>query len=128
MRNVSRILACLFMLSVACRGGDRVPGHIIPREKMQKVLWDMMRADQFLGDYILNQDSSLNRKQESTNMYSQVLALHEVTQKQFRESFYYYRSRPDIFKVLMDSLSQAGIKPISPIDTQQPLIDTSRGK
>lgn len=70
-------------------------------------MWDMMRADQFLNDFVLNKDSNLNKTSESIRYYQEVLAVHRISAKEFQKSFSYYRSHPVLFRAIMDSLSQA---------------------
>jgi hypothetical protein len=66
----------------------------------------MMRADQFLGNFVFNKDSSLDRNTESIKLYGKVFALHEISKEQFKKSFSFYKSHPALFKAIMDSLSQ----------------------
>ncbi|MBL7749012.1 MAG: DUF4296 domain-containing protein [Chitinophagaceae bacterium] len=90
----------------ACGNKDRVPGDIIPPDKMEAVLWDMMRADQFLADYVLNKDSSAASEKEKKNirMYQQIFSFHEVTKEEFSKSFDYYRAHPVRLRTIMDSI------------------------
>jgi hypothetical protein len=112
--------ACLVWVS--CRNNEKIPSHILPPEKMQPVMWDMIRADQFLADYVFSRDTTLSRKEESIQLYREILALHGLTQEQFRESYYYYRSRPDLLRVIMDSLSKLPALPAA--DTTAPRLIT----
>lgn len=116
MRSLLPILITIFFIA-SCGRKDRIPADILSKEKMQDVLWDMMRADQFLSDYVLNQDTTLVRKNESIPYYSKILALHQVSQEKFRESYYYYRARPQLMKIIMDSLSQ---KKLFQVDSTMP--------
>jgi hypothetical protein len=100
------IVACLFFLG--CGKENKIPKGIIPPEKMQAVLWDLMRADQFIGGYIVNRDTSVNRTRESLKYYQQIFRIHEITKEGFQKSFAFYRSKPDLFKSLMDSISAPG--------------------
>src|SRR5688572_24002928 len=108
----------LLIIFISCGKKDKVPSGIIPKDKMQAVLWDMMRADQFLGDYVFNIDTTRDRKLESISLYREILALHKISQDEFRESFNYYRERPAIMRVIMDSISKT--KKLPTIDTSLP--------
>jgi hypothetical protein len=68
-------------------------------------LWDMMRADQLVSDFVLNKDSSFDKKSESIRLYGQVLAIHQVSKEKYAESFSYYKEHPVLFKAIMDSIS-----------------------
>ena len=122
MRPVWLIWAgCVLFLS--CKGKDRVPGDILPEKKMQAILWDMMRADQFLTDFVLNKDTTINKEKESQRFYQQVYSIHKVTKEEFRKSFEFYRSHPSLLKDLMDSI---GHRPVNPPGTNVP--DTGKKK
>ena len=95
----------LLVFLAACRNENRIPPGVLPQKKMQAVIWDMMRADQFLADFVLNKDSGLNKNAESIKYYQQVFAIHQVSKEQFQQSFSFYRSHPALFKMIMDSIS-----------------------
>jgi Domain of unknown function (DUF4296) len=99
------LLLLLIILGVACSGNTEAPAKLLSRDKMEDILWDLMRADLFINNYMVIKDTSLDKKKQGIELYSQILKLHKVSQEQFRESFLYYRSNPEELKVLMDSLS-----------------------
>jgi len=96
------ILFILFVFFNSCQN-DRIPKDVLPPEKMQAVLWDMIRADEFLVSYVLR-DTSFNRKDESIKMYETVFKLHDITKSTFEKSFKYYHQHPKILKPIMDTL------------------------
>ena len=104
MRNFLWIVLLLFVTS-GCKNKDSIPGTVLPPKKMQAVLWDMMRADQFLSDYVLNKDTSLKKIPESLKYYQQIFAIHKINKEQFQHSFSFYKSHPVLLKALMNSLS-----------------------
>ena len=103
MRKCLLLLMILFVVS--CSSKTDAPAKLLSRDKMEDVLWDLMRADLFINNYMVIKDTALDKKKQGIELYSQILKLHKVTQEQFRESFQYYRSNPEELKVLMDSLS-----------------------
>lgn len=104
MRIFLQIILLLALLQ-ACRSKNHIPSGIIPQKQMQQVLWDLMRADQYLGNYVLNNDSSLNKTKESLKYYQQVFAIHKISREKFQQSFAFYREHPALFKAIMDSIS-----------------------
>ncbi|MBC7873755.1 MAG: DUF4296 domain-containing protein [Ferruginibacter sp.] len=94
----------LFFLTGGCKNKNEVPGNVLSQKKMQAILWDMMRADQFLADYILNKDTTLLKKTESLKYYRQVFAIHQVSKEEFQRSFSFYQSHPALFRAIMDSI------------------------
>ena len=105
MKTGLLIICCLFIIA-GCKNKNRIPAGIIPQKKMQTILWDMMRADLFLSDFVLNKDSNLDKRTESIKLYRQVFAIHHISKEQYEKSFSFYKTHPDLFKVIMDSLSQ----------------------
>ena len=93
------------LLLAGCKSKDYIPNSVLPQLKMKAVLWDMIRADQYLADFVLNKDSALNRKTESIQLYQQVFTIHHISKEEFRHSFSFYRSHPALLKIIMDSLS-----------------------
>lgn len=104
MRKLLLPVLLLAVLS-SCGKKDPVPPGVLPPPKMQAVLWDLMRADQFLGDYVLNKDTSLNKVNESLRYYRQIFALHKISKEEFEKSFTWYQQHPQQFRALMDSIA-----------------------
>lgn len=70
---------------------------------MRKLMWDLMRADAYVSDFIMK-DSTRNPKTESVILYEQVFNIHSTTEENFKKSLAFYQSRPDLLKVITDSL------------------------
>jgi len=49
-------------------------------------------------------DRSKNKETEIKREYEKIFFMHGVTEEQFEKSYDFYRSHPDIYKILMDSL------------------------
>ena len=116
-------MICLAFIQLCCNNNSNVPADILPAPQMQVVLWDMMRADRFLTDYVLNRDTSLNRKSASIKLYQQVFAIHGITKETFQKSFSYYQAHPALLQGIMDSLNnksrEAPTELVRPQDTIQ---------
>ena len=119
----------LILLISSCKS-DSIPKDVLPPEKMQAVLWDMIRADEFLVSYVFR-DTSFNRKAESVKMYETVFEVHDITKSTFEKSFKYYQQNPKILKPIMDTLQAWNtdrdlIKPI-PLEEEK-ILDSILGK
>jgi hypothetical protein len=97
----------LIFLFVACTNKDKVPTDVLSQEDMGKVMWDMIQADRFSLQY-LTRDTSLNIKTENFKLYEQVFQVHKITRDEFIHSYKFYLSRPDLNKVIFDTLSARG--------------------
>ena len=83
---------------------------ILPEKEMREVMWDMMRADQYVAAF-LSKDSAHSKKDESIRLYDEIFQIHKITREQFKTSFNYYSSQPDLFRPIIDSLAKRKIEP-----------------
>jgi hypothetical protein len=129
MRNGIGFFCIVFCMIVTAACSSK-KDKILPKEKMQAVMWDMMRADKFLSDYVLNRDTSKKKDSESVKLYQQVFAIHKINGEQFSKSLEYYKERPDELRQIMDSISRPATPP--PAETVQPIPavkeDTGKGQ
>lgn len=121
MRTGLLILFASLILA-GCKSRNKIPGNILPQAKMQAVMWDMIRTDQFLNDFVLNAGSSADRKTESIKLYRQILSIHHISREEFQQSFSFYRSHPALLKIVLDSLSANSNK--APTEIYKPKIIT----
>ena len=103
---MTRIFFVMVMMGFAtsCGKSDK-PKDLIPQAKMERVIWDMVQADEFITNFVLKDSAKVNVNAERYKLYEQVLSLHNITKQQFKNSYDYYASRPGENKVLFDSLS-----------------------
>ena len=101
MMKVFVILFFTFLFSCSRSG---VPRDIVEPEKMKLVLFDMVRADEFANNYVVN-DSAKNKRDETFLLYEQVFRIHKINKEQFYKSYSYYQQNPDKNKALYDSIN-----------------------
>ena len=118
---LSAILWCL----VSCTDKDKIPKGVLAKEKMQKVLWDMIQAERFRETFI--QDSSKDLKAETFKLYAQVFEIHKVTKDEFVKSYKFYMGRPDIARDIFDSLATQANRQREDLYKAKPL-DTAKVK
>lgn len=111
-----RLLFLLLPFLFACHGD--IPDGVLPPVQMQSAMWDMMRADEMASFYV-EHDSSINLMKRRAQYYGEVFRVHKMTEQDFKRSLSFYESRPDIFKVVLDSLQAMG-------DRFQKIGDTTR--
>ena len=97
------LVTCFFFLFFSCSNRDKVPANVLSPKKMQSVLWDMLRVDQFIVNYVAR-DTLLDKKQESIRLYEQVFKIHKISREEFQKSLDFYQNRPDLLKVILDSI------------------------
>lgn len=138
MRVTIVIVISVLLGMGACKEKGTGKEDILSEDKMQAVLWDMIRADHFLNNYMIVKDTSLKKKEASIKQYNQILQIHKISEETFKKSFAYYRSNPKVMWTMMDSLSKMQdeaptkrIEPVSAADSlprplNTPATDTSR--
>ena len=116
-------LFLVFLFAISCANKKKIPKDILPEQKMQAVLWDMISAGEFLSAFVLNKDSLVNKDSASLKIYGQVFQVHRITKEQFEKSYSYYRDHPELIKEIVDSLSKK-----QGISSQPWYADTARRK
>jgi len=99
------IILLYFLFVFGCKSRNTVPHSIIPDNKMELIIWDMTRADEFLTAYVINKDSAVDKKAESIRMYEQIFRIHKTSKEEFQNSLSFYQAHPAMLKIMMDSLS-----------------------
>ena len=117
----------LIISNFACIRDNKVPKDIIPQNQMRKIMWDLMRADAYVSDFVMK-DSTRDKKTESAKLYEKIFDIHATSQEAFKKSLVFYQNRPDLFKVISDSLRADEKKSQQYPDEKKPQIDTTLRK
>ncbi len=94
---------------------------------MRKIMWDLMRADAYVSDFIMK-DSTKNQKAESAILYEKIFDIHSTTRETFKKSLVFYQNRPDLFKAISDSLRIDERNALESQDIKKPELDTTYRK
>lgn len=97
------LLALIFLY--ACTNEASVPDGVLPPQQMAAVLYDAIRADE-LTDLRVLQDSTFRTFGKRTALYDTVLRLHNLAKERFNASLAFYQGRPDLLKIVLDTLQQ----------------------
>jgi hypothetical protein len=98
------IILVVLIFAFSCKGKDKVPEGVLEPAKMEKVMTDLLMSESFAESYLLI-DTSKKRDEWFTGELNKVLAVQDVTQDQVRKSLDFYKTRPDLFKVIIDSIN-----------------------
>lgn len=113
------IIGLLVLLAVvSCSNRESVPSGILPKQRMQEVIWDLTRTGEFLNNFVLNKDTSTDKLSLSKKWYEKVFALHGIGERQFERSYKYYQSHPKLLSEILDSLTK---KPVYPVNREEPV-------
>ena len=94
----------MILAGSACISDNQVPSGLIQPEQMKSIVWDMIKAGE-----VAKYDTSLHKtdslKDQATEMFQKVFAIHHTDREQFYKSYTYYLNHPDLNKALFDSVS-----------------------
>jgi len=107
-RMIAGLLAVMLLAAGGCSDKNSVPTGILPHEKMEAVMWDVIQAEQYSSNYLVKDSAHLDLKLENLRLYDEVFRLHQVSRDEFRKSYQYYLGRADRAQVLFDSLLARG--------------------
>jgi hypothetical protein len=110
VRTVALMVILCCVASMGCSNKNGVPKGILPKDKMEQVMWDMAQADQYAALYLAKDSSRIDRKEETMRLYAEVFRLHQVTPDQFRTSYHYYLDHPELNQLLFDSVITRGVR------------------
>jgi len=99
-----RLTAFIIATSLLFACSSSVPRGILPPDEMKQIVFDLVRADQFIDNYV-TKDTTANIKERRITLYEQVFAIYKVSKEEFYKSYTYYQQNPDKNKVLFDSLN-----------------------
>jgi len=102
VRNFFILIA---LVSVVACSNELEKEAIIPEKEMQKILWDIIQADQFNSQFLKKDSSKVNVKAETMKLYDEIFQIHHVSREKFKKSYLYYISHPEITKPMLDSLA-----------------------
>jgi len=97
------------VLLFSCKEKDKLPEGVLGTTEMEKVMTDVMMSESFAESYLLL-DTTRKRDEWFTGELNKVLAIHDITQDQFRKSLNYYKTRPDLFKVIVDTINARALR------------------
>jgi hypothetical protein len=109
-RGVMGMLLLCLVAGMGCSDKNSVPRGILPKDKMERVMWDMAQADQYAALYLTKDSTHIDRKAETLRLYAEVFRLHQVDPEQFRKSYRYYLDHPELNQLLFDSVIARGVR------------------
>lgn len=105
IRTIIGLIIGIFLFS--CESKDKRPAAVLQPEKMQAVLWDIIKSDAYTNQFILR-DSAKNAVEENLKLQQEIFAIHHTTREAFYQSYDYYKKNSKEFKAILDSMiSQA---------------------
>lgn len=94
----------LLFCILGCSNNRRKFSGILPKEKMQAVLWDIIGADVFTEQFI-KKDSLKTPSIENMQLQNKIFAIHKITKVDFYKSYDYYTAHADQMRIILDSIT-----------------------
>jgi hypothetical protein len=88
---------------ISCSRSARIPAGIVEQAKMSAILFDISMAEGHAENAYFR-DSAKSRDSILKVELDRVLAIHRVSQFDFLKSYRFYKSKPHLYKVMVDSL------------------------
>jgi Domain of unknown function (DUF4296) len=98
----SRFFIIAFFL-FSCSSKKGLPPHILKPAAMQKIYWDVLRADALVFDFV-KKDSTKKPEEELAKIQQQIFARHHISKELFYENYQYYKTHPEIMQPMLDSM------------------------
>ena len=95
------LLIAVVLVSCSSKSGS---ADILSKKTMRKVLWEMIQANAYINGH-LSSDSSKSLTDKSIEVQKKIFKLNNITREQFKTSFEYYKSNPDMMNEILDSIS-----------------------
>jgi hypothetical protein len=103
---VKRLIIFYIVVNLAaCTDRTSIPNDIIPTDSMQKILKDIIIAGEYSAQYIARDTLKRDKRKANEDLMDSVFKLHHITRESFKKSLSFYESRPDLNKIIFDSLA-----------------------
>ena len=97
------VLAFVILSLGSCSRSRSIPSDVLDKEEMGRVLFDIGMAEGHVEVYMYR-DSAKSKDSLLRTELDRVLAIHGVGQEEFLRSYRFYKSRPILFKEIVDTL------------------------
>ena len=102
-----RILIVYFLLIIisSCSNRSGIPKDIIPPDSMQVVLREVFMANEYAVQFIAKDSLRPDKVKATQDQFETIFKIHHISRAEFKNSLSFYESRPDLNKMIFDSLS-----------------------
>ena len=103
--STKQFCASLFVtcLLSACSRSSSIPSDVLDQERMSAILFDISMAEGHVENAYFR-DSAKSRDSILKIELDRVLLIHNVSQSNFLSSYQFYKSRPHLYKTMVDTL------------------------
>lgn len=98
-----KVAVYIVLLSTCLACNKRVPFGIMEQNKMETLLWEQMKVDAYIKEYVAT-DPKKNANLESVKLQQLIFIKHNTNKKDFYKSYNYYLQHDELLKPLLDSI------------------------
>ena len=98
-----KVLVCLLFVYFFISCKSNIKKDILPEEKMQAVMWELIKADVYTNDYLQN-DSLINAPEKNAELQQKIFVEQKISKSQFEKSYDYYIAHPAMMKNIFDTI------------------------
>jgi hypothetical protein len=100
--RLSIVVIGFMLFFFSCKNDNNIPSNMIAPNLMADILVDIAIAEGFSESYLFK-DTLSKKDSVLKKEISKVLQTHNIKQQQFSKSYQFYATRPNLYKVVMDS-------------------------
>jgi Domain of unknown function (DUF4296) len=94
---------CMYLTS--CTNRTSIPKDVIPIDSMQNLMKDLVMASEYVSKFVSPDTSIKDKTKANQDLMEIIFKIHHVTRAEFKHSLTFYESRPDLNKLIFDSLA-----------------------
>jgi hypothetical protein len=103
---VKRLIIFLLVVSLAaCSNRKSIPKDIIQLDTMQVIMKEMILTGEYALQYISKDSLNHDKAKSNQDLMENIFKLHHITRTDFKKSLSFYEARPDLNKIIFDSLA-----------------------
>ena len=95
----------IMILFVACSNRSGIPEGIIPLDSMTVMMKEMIMVNEYSMGYLVKDSLKKDKILANQALLEGVFKIHHISRETFEKSLRFYDSRPDMNKIIFDSLS-----------------------
>jgi Domain of unknown function (DUF4296) len=95
----------VFIYLTSCTNRTSIPRDVLPIDSMQNVMKDLVLAGEYATKYVTLDTSIKDKVKANQDLMETVFKIHHISRAEFKHSLSFYESRPDLNKIIFDSLA-----------------------
>ena len=109
MKSLFKATIILFAFFTSCSNKNHIPSNIIDQESMGKILFDLALAEEFAMSFVAK-DAKSDKDSAIAIEVEKVMKIHHISQEEFRKSYEFYKRRPDLLKIIVDTVHARSLR------------------